>query len=63
LRANRKSEKWKIGYMMKMYTELPPVAMYVILTIAVFTLSPALYEVLHRIPFIRWCVFGEKKNA
>ena len=52
-----------LGYMMKMYTELPPVAMYVILTIAVFTLSPALYEVLHRIPFIRWCVFGEKKNA
>ena len=51
------------GKGMKMYTELPPVAMYVILTIAVFTLSPALYEVLHRIPFIRWCVFGEKKNA
>jgi len=50
-----------IGYMMKTYTQLPPVAMYVILTIAVFTLSPILYEVLHRIPFIRWCVFGEKK--
>jgi surface polysaccharide O-acyltransferase-like enzyme len=52
-----------LGYMMKMYTQLPPVAMYVILTLAVFTLSPALYEVLHRIPFIRWCVFGEKKQA
>jgi surface polysaccharide O-acyltransferase-like enzyme len=50
-----------IGYMMKTYTQLPPVAMYVILTIAVFTLSPILYEILHRIPFIRWCVFGEKK--
>jgi len=51
-----------LGYMMKLYTQLPPVAMYVILTIAVFTLSPLLYEVLHRIPFIRWCVFGEKKR-
>jgi surface polysaccharide O-acyltransferase-like enzyme len=52
-----------LGYMMKMYTQLPPVAMYLILTVAVFTLSPLLYEILHRIPFIRWCVFGEKKRA
>lgn len=49
------------GYMMKMYTQLPPVAMYLILGVAVFTLSPLLYEVLHRIPFIRWCIFGEKR--
>ena len=49
------------GYQMKVHTQLPPVAMYIILTIAVFTLTPAIYEVLHRIPFIRWCVFGEKK--
>ena len=52
-----------LGYMMKMYTQLPPVAMYVILTVAVFTLSPLLYEILHRIPFVRWCIFGEKKKA
>jgi len=52
-----------IGYMMKMYTQLPAWSMYVILTVAVFTLSPLIYEVLHRIPFIRWCVFGEKKAA
>ena len=52
-----------IGYMLKMYTQLPSVAIYIILTISVFTLSPALYEVLHRIPFIRWSVFGEKKKA
>ena len=51
-----------LGYMMKMYTQLPPVVMYLILTVAVFTLSPLLYEILHRIPFIRWCVFGEKKK-
>jgi len=50
-----------LGYMMKVYTQFPPFAMYLILTIAVFTLSPILYETLRRIPFIRWCVFG--RNA
>ena len=50
-----------IGYMMKMYTQLPPIAMYVILTVAVFTLSPLIYEILKRIPFVRWCVLGDKK--
>ena len=51
-----------LGYMMKTYTQLPPVAIYLILAVAVFTLSPLLYECLHRIPFVRWCVFGEKKS-
>ena len=50
-----------LGYMMKTYTNLPPVAMYLILTVAVFTLSPLTYELLRRIPIIRWCVLGEKK--
>ena len=52
-----------LGYMMKMYTQLPPVAMYLILMLAVFALSPLLYEILRRIPFIRWCVLGEKTRA
>ena len=47
------------GYMMKTYTQLPPWSMYVILTLAVFVLSPLLYEILHRIPVVNWCVFGE----
>jgi peptidoglycan/LPS O-acetylase OafA/YrhL len=47
-----------LGYMMKMYTTLPPWAMYLILTIAVFTLSPLIYEIIRRIPFLRWCVLG-----
>ena len=51
-----------LGYMMKTYTQLPPWSMYVILAVAVFTLSPLLYELLRRIPFIRWCVLGEKKR-
>jgi surface polysaccharide O-acyltransferase-like enzyme len=49
-----------LGYMMKMYTTLPPVAIYVILTIAVFALSPLIFEILRRIPIVRWCVLGEK---
>ena len=52
-----------LGYMMKIYTALPPVAIYLILAVAVFTLSPLLYEILRRIPFVRWCVVGEKKRG
>ena len=48
-----------LGYMMFHYTQLPPAAQYLILTLAVFTLSPILYELLHRIPILRWCIFGE----
>ena len=47
-----------LGYMMKLYTPLPPVAIYFILIVAVFSLSPLLYEGLRRIPVIRWCLFG-----
>ena len=48
-----------LGYMMKVYTQLPPWSMYVILAVAVFALSPLLYEGLRRIPVVKWCVFGE----
>ena len=47
---------------MKMYTSLQPWMMYVILTIAVMLLSPAIYEIIRRIPFVRWCVLGIKKR-
>lgn len=50
------------GYMMYRHTQMPPVAMYIILTVAVFTLSPLLYEGLRRVPFLRWCIFGIKKG-
>ena len=48
-----------LGYTLKAETHIPPVCMYLTLTAAVFTLSPLLYEILRRIPFIRWCVLGE----
>ena len=51
-----------LGYMMKTYTQLPPWSMYVILAVAVFTLSPLLYEILRRIPFVRWAVLGESRK-
>ena len=50
-----------VGSVLKSNTDLSQLLIYIILTAAVFTLSPALYEVLRRIPFIRWCVLGEKK--
>ena len=51
-----------LGYMMKMYTNLAPWMMYVILFVAVMTIPFALYEIIKRIPFIRWCVLGIKKK-
>lgn len=50
------------GYMMKDYTQLPPVAMCLVLTVAVFVLPPCLYEVLRRIPVARWRVLGITKR-
>lgn len=50
-----------IGQTLKTANVLSPITVYLILTIAVFTLSPLLYEILRRIPFIRWCVLGEKR--
>ena len=50
-----------IGYLLKVKTQMSPVYIYLILTIAVFALSPLIYEVIRRIPFIRLCVLGEKK--
>ena len=51
-----------LGYMMKMYTSLVPWMMYVILFFAVMILSPLIYEIIRRIPFVRWCVLGIKKK-
>ena len=49
-----------LGTILKFYTTLPPLAIYITLTIAVFTLSPLMYEGIKRIPIIHWCVLGEK---
>lgn len=51
------------GYMMKVHTSLPVFAMYAILTLAVFVLSPLIYEFLRRIPIVKYCVLGEKSKG
>ena len=51
-----------LGYMMKMYTSLAPWQMYVILFVAVMTITFLLNEIIKRIPFVRWCVLGVKKK-
>ena len=50
-----------LGSLLKTNTQLPPVCIYMLLTAAVFTLSPLLYEVIRRIPLLRWCVLGETR--
>jgi len=52
-----------LGYMMKVHTSLAPWMQYVILFVGVMTIPFALYEIIRRIPFIRWCVLGIKKKS
>lgn len=49
-----------IGYLLRAYTALPPWAMYILLFLAMFTLTPALYLLIARIPVLRYCVLGMK---
>lgn len=51
------------GTMFKEYTQLAPWLIYTLLTAVTLLLSPALFELLRRIPFIRWCVFGIKSKC
>ncbi|MBQ7566421.1 MAG: acyltransferase [Oscillospiraceae bacterium] len=45
------------------HSGLAAVWCYLLAIAAVLLGSPALYELLRRIPFVRWCVFGIKKTA
>ncbi|MGM9809817.1 MAG: acyltransferase family protein [Paludibacteraceae bacterium] len=51
-----------VGYLLRAYTALPPWAMYVLLFLAMFTLTPALYLLIRRIPILRYCVLGLSKK-
>lgn len=50
------------GYALVKYTDMPGIAIYIITTIAAFAGGFLLYEMISRIPFIRWCVLGLKKE-
>ena len=54
--------EWSIGYLLRAYTALPPWAMYVLLFLAMFTLTPTLYLLILRIPILRYCVLGLSKK-
>ena len=49
-------------YLRKMLPDLYPFVTYVLVAIAAFAGSFLLYEVMSRIPFVRWAVLGIKKN-
>lgn len=51
------------GLWLKTGTSLPAWLVYPVLLATVLAGSPALYELLRRIPVIRWCVFGEKRQS
>ncbi|MGN1248250.1 MAG: hypothetical protein ACI4UO_06650 [Paludibacteraceae bacterium] len=52
--------EWSVGYLLRAYTALPPWAMYVLLFLAMFTLTPTLYLLIRRIPILCYCVLGIK---
>ena len=51
-----------LGYMMKVHTNITPWVQYIILFVAVMTIPFVLNEMIKRIPFVRWCVLGIKKE-
>ena len=50
------------AYLLTKYADLPPVLMYLTVLICGFAGGLILYEIMSRIPFIRWAVLGIKKN-
>lgn len=52
-----------IGYLLRAYTALPPWAMYILLFLVMFTLTPLLYLLIRRIPVVRYCVLGVSRKS
>ena len=48
--------------LLKTYTTLPALVIYLITAVCTFGGSVLLYEVIRRIPVLRWCVLGIKKK-
>lgn len=49
-------------YLRKCFPGLNPAAVYILVAISAFAGSVILYEIISRIPVIRWCVLGIKQN-
>ena len=50
------------AYFLARYTKVTGVAAYLLSGIAAYAGGYLLYELIKRIPVIRWCVIGEKKE-
>lgn len=50
------------AYALHRYTSLPALPSYLLVTLAAFTGSFVLYESISRIPVLRWCVLGIRKE-
>ena len=50
------------AYALHKFTSVPAFPSYILTALAAFLGSLILYEVISRIPFIRWCVLGMKKE-
>ena len=51
-----------IAYILHKYTSVPAIPSYLLSALAAFLGSLVLYEVISRIPFLRWCILGIKKR-
>lgn len=51
------------AYALRQYTRMPALPSYVITALAAFGGSLILYEAVSRVPFLRWCVLGLRKEA
>ena len=52
-----------VGYLLRAYTALPAWTMYVLLFIAMFSVTPLLYLLVSHIPILRYCVLGIRKKS
>lgn len=50
------------AYLLHKYTSIPAIFNYVIVAVAAFCGSLLLYEIIRRLPIIRWCILGMKKE-
>ncbi len=52
-----------VAWYLKLYaSDLPPVVIYLLVGVSGFAGAYLLYEIISRIPFVRWCVLGMKKE-
>ncbi len=50
------------AYLLVTYTSLPAIVIYGLTTVAAFVGAWIIYEMISRIPILRWCVLGIKKE-